>query len=271
MVHGRWCTRPAPTRHFAGRGKRLTLSAITGEHGRLSASPSPAASTSRSSPAQAPRARAPNATSQQVGPGPPQPTPLLSVRGCKWGPTPLSSNTPSPRPIRAGEDTSSISRPGGTPGWLWNLWPGSRVEAHNATTQTTTSDRSPPATRPRAETKPQRVSTQHAPGPPKGRGPRSKSHDKTPQSRVTQHPRPARQPTRPTGHTVSQHQQRPHPKGLSPDDGTPPIERHTWARNMPLFKFMPTPRDKPLKGTRSFAGDTHPSAGPRAETRHEPE
>ena len=144
VVHGRWCTRPAPTRHLAGRGKRLTLSAITGEHGRLSATPSPAASTSRSSPAQAPRARAPNATSQQVGPGPPQPTPLLSVRGCKWGPTPLSSNTPSPRPIRAGEDTSSISRPGGTPGWLWNLWPGSRVEAHNATTQTTTSDRSPP-------------------------------------------------------------------------------------------------------------------------------
>ena len=131
VVHGRWCTRPAPTRHFAGRGKRLTLSAITGEHGRLSATPSTAASTSRSSPAQAPQARAPNATSQQVGPGPPQPTPLLSVRGCEWGPTPLSSNTPSPGPIRAGEDTSSISRPGGTPGWLWNLWPGSRAGARN--------------------------------------------------------------------------------------------------------------------------------------------
>ena len=83
------------------------------------------ASTSRPSPPQAPQARAPDATSQQVGQGQPQPTLLLSVRGCEWGPTPLSSDT-LPHPIRAGEDASSISLPGGTPGWLWNLRPGSR-------------------------------------------------------------------------------------------------------------------------------------------------
>ena len=90
------------------------------------------ASTSRPSPPQAPQARAPNATSQQVGQGQPQPTLLLSVRGCEWGPTPLSSDT-LPHPIRAGEDASSISLPGGTPGWLWNLRPGSRGRGPAAT------------------------------------------------------------------------------------------------------------------------------------------
>ena len=95
-------------------------------HGlRLPVQLRPMASTSRPSPPQAPQARAPDATSQQVGQGQPQPTLLLSVWGCEWGPTPLSSDT-LPHPIRAGEDASSISLPGGTPGWLWNLRPGSR-------------------------------------------------------------------------------------------------------------------------------------------------
>ena len=102
-------------------------------HGlRLPVQLRPMASTSRPSPPQAPQARAPDATSQQVGQGQPQPTLLLSVWGCEWGPTPLSSDT-LPHPIRAGEDASSISLPGGTPGWLWNLRPGSRGRGPAAT------------------------------------------------------------------------------------------------------------------------------------------
>ena len=47
-------------------------------------------------------------------------------------------------------------------------------------------------------------------------------------------------------------------------------EAHMGSQHAP-FQVHADPRDKPLKGTRSFAGDTHPSAGRRAETRHEPE
>ena len=50
---------------------------------------------------------------------------LLSVGGCKWGSTPLSSyTTPSTMPREEG--ARSFIRTGGTPGWLWNLRPGTR-------------------------------------------------------------------------------------------------------------------------------------------------
>ena len=57
------------------------------------------------------------------GPGQPHPPLLLSDRGRKWGPIPLGS-IEQIKDGTSGECASSVSRAGGTPGWLLNLCSG---------------------------------------------------------------------------------------------------------------------------------------------------
>ena len=104
----RGCLRIDATRS----SQHLTVCAIPGpgQHLRVCAATSPS--------------RHPTRRASAGGEGPPQTTPLLSVRGCERGSNPLSSIILH-KPKQAGEDASSISRAGGTPGWLWNLRPGS--------------------------------------------------------------------------------------------------------------------------------------------------
>ena len=68
---------------------------------------------------------APNATSQRrwggFHPKPPRCSPFGDENGVQFPWAAPHCTLPS----RAGEDASSISRAGGTPGWLWNLRPGS--------------------------------------------------------------------------------------------------------------------------------------------------
>ena len=76
----------------------------------------------------APRGQ-PNVESQRRWGGSTPTTPLLSVRGCKWGSTPLGSISHQILEGTCGKGASSSSRPGGTPGWLWNLCPGNMESA----------------------------------------------------------------------------------------------------------------------------------------------
>ena len=50
--------------------------------------------------------------------------------GVSWGSSPLSGYN-STQSVTRGEDGSSVSRPGGTPGWLLNFRPGSAGHRHH--------------------------------------------------------------------------------------------------------------------------------------------
>jgi hypothetical protein len=85
----------------------------------------PVASSSRPYASQLGRPDAQATPTEQVRRAYPSHPTLLSVGGCKWGSTPLSSYT-TPTAMPREEGASSFSRTGGTAGWLLNLRPGTR-------------------------------------------------------------------------------------------------------------------------------------------------
>ena len=129
-----------------------------------------------------------------------------------------------------------------------------------------TSDQSSSATRPWAETKLQRVSTQHAPGPPKGGRSGPLGRDK-PLSRGS-----------PNTHAQQGSRQGPRAKPrASPTTPIPkdcePGPRHaqyprgtTGPATCPCQVQVEHVRHKFPRRTQDPAGDSHPSVGPRAET-----